>query len=496
MHRCLCISEVLQVIADSLDNGHGGTLLTMALTCRTFFDPAMNALWRTLTDRAYVYLILPERIRTVTSGKRVTIHASPSKVEWQRVQDYARRVRHLKIEIHIRPSNETFSHSICPLSVWRYCPEGHLFPNLRSFTANDGRDYAGDAGFVRPPLRSLIVRFSCISHVEPIMYALPSCSQTLEVLSLNLPESLDIEDEVFEEELSDAVSQLRVLKSLTIGVLFPPAITQLATLSTLHELQFTLETVGSAATTLPFPSLRHLTIKYSREKYMNLSMFLQRVAAPVLEQVVLNEKDRWQHIQTVRPTAASMSETIHAMEHLQSLRSLVYDTTWSLFSEPVRPEEVLSLSTLAPLLTMRNLNTLDIRALPFALVSADIQSIAHAWPHLRYLRLGDTASGYQPQDYLRIEDLLPFTEKCPQLRTLGLPLCIPRNSAQDAVPLDMEMYSLLSELHVLRVDAQFSREVVQMLAELFPEVIIFGGAPREVLERLNNLVFKEVWGLG
>ena len=71
MHRCLYISEVLQVIADSLDNRYHGALLAMALTCQAFFDPAMNALWRTLSNPTYVYMVLPEHIRTVTSGKCV-----------------------------------------------------------------------------------------------------------------------------------------------------------------------------------------------------------------------------------------------------------------------------------------------------------------------------------------------------------------------------------------------------------------------------------------
>ena len=57
MHRCLCIPEILATITAAIGNVgddnylcHGpsirSSLLAFALTCRTFYEPAMDALWK------------------------------------------------------------------------------------------------------------------------------------------------------------------------------------------------------------------------------------------------------------------------------------------------------------------------------------------------------------------------------------------------------------------------------------------------------------------
>lgn len=63
MHCYLRIDEVLQGIADIFELENPKTLLHMSLTCRAFFDPAMNALWRTLPDSEYLIRVLPEYTR-------------------------------------------------------------------------------------------------------------------------------------------------------------------------------------------------------------------------------------------------------------------------------------------------------------------------------------------------------------------------------------------------------------------------------------------------
>lgn len=68
MHLCLCINEILQLIADNINPENTKTLLHMALTCHAFVDPAMNALWRILPDPGHLIRILPEHKRR-TSDK-------------------------------------------------------------------------------------------------------------------------------------------------------------------------------------------------------------------------------------------------------------------------------------------------------------------------------------------------------------------------------------------------------------------------------------------
>ena len=63
MHRCLMIVEVVRAIADSIDPYETSTLLHMALSCKAFFDPVMDALWRTLQTPGHIIRTLPEHTR-------------------------------------------------------------------------------------------------------------------------------------------------------------------------------------------------------------------------------------------------------------------------------------------------------------------------------------------------------------------------------------------------------------------------------------------------
>lgn len=80
---------------------------------------------------------------------------------------------------------------------------------------------------------------------------------------------------------------------------------------------------------------------------------------------------------------------------------------------------------LSPLLSMNKLETLDLCYTPVALVPADIEPMARAWPQIKCLRLYDMSPEDEcPTKYLQVEDLLPFARFCPELRMLGLPIRI------------------------------------------------------------------------
>ncbi|GJE98874.1 hypothetical protein PsYK624_151110 [Phanerochaete sordida] len=53
MHRCLKVHEIIQLIAEALNTDRYATqqsVLNLGKTCRAFYDPAMNVLWRVLHD--------------------------------------------------------------------------------------------------------------------------------------------------------------------------------------------------------------------------------------------------------------------------------------------------------------------------------------------------------------------------------------------------------------------------------------------------------------
>ena len=67
MHPCLQIDEVLRRITNDmviLSPGDSSQFLKLALTCRTFYEPAMDVLWgKYVTDMRSLILCLPEDSR-------------------------------------------------------------------------------------------------------------------------------------------------------------------------------------------------------------------------------------------------------------------------------------------------------------------------------------------------------------------------------------------------------------------------------------------------
>ena len=62
MHRCLYIQEIVRNVASySADQD----VLPMALTCRTFHEPAMDFVWKELTGLGPLIRCLPEKLWTV-----------------------------------------------------------------------------------------------------------------------------------------------------------------------------------------------------------------------------------------------------------------------------------------------------------------------------------------------------------------------------------------------------------------------------------------------
>lgn len=70
MHRCLAIPELLIAI---VGHAHGGQLLNIALTCRMFTDPALDALWSNLGDIRRIIELLPCMFVSSNSVHRVCI---------------------------------------------------------------------------------------------------------------------------------------------------------------------------------------------------------------------------------------------------------------------------------------------------------------------------------------------------------------------------------------------------------------------------------------
>ena len=50
MHQCLTILELLDSIAEYLGRTNKKSLTAFAATCRVFYDPGMNAIWKDMNS--------------------------------------------------------------------------------------------------------------------------------------------------------------------------------------------------------------------------------------------------------------------------------------------------------------------------------------------------------------------------------------------------------------------------------------------------------------
>lgn len=73
MHSCLMIDEALVNIVKDVE---GSTLLNIALTCRTFYEPAMDQVWYELGGFKPLIRCLPKNITYVNTSCPYRNHLS------------------------------------------------------------------------------------------------------------------------------------------------------------------------------------------------------------------------------------------------------------------------------------------------------------------------------------------------------------------------------------------------------------------------------------
>ncbi|EIN11619.1 hypothetical protein PUNSTDRAFT_131778 [Punctularia strigosozonata HHB-11173 SS5] len=157
MHRALFIHEVVQRIFLGLDQP-SSDLVSCLLTCKTWSEIALDAIWATITDLDVVLRTIP-CYEPIADGSW-TFSRNPTEVEWTHFQDYSRRVRTLNLE-HRPPGG--FRGDVFQVLHARAAfisPNQFLFPRIQhlQFDINPGQLPARWAKiFLSPQLKSLII---------------------------------------------------------------------------------------------------------------------------------------------------------------------------------------------------------------------------------------------------------------------------------------------------------------------------------------------------
>ncbi|GJE95649.1 hypothetical protein PsYK624_118350 [Phanerochaete sordida] len=218
---------------------------------------------------------------------------------------------------------------------------------------------------------------------------------------------------------------------------------------------------------LPFPALQSLSISIDDDTEHLLLPFLARLGVPALDELTIRYDIRLSVTVDRRLPATQIHDVLLNVSRSTRMRSFTLQGFE--LAAPPEDEHVLDLSILAPLLSLHDLETLEMRGVPVLLSSDDAATVARSWPKLRYLRICDKVRFEEPlrRRLLQADDLLPFARHCPKLETLGLPLEIVATSVPAGAP-DLPPPSRIHKLCVAGVAERVSRDMLELFTRVFP----------------------------
>ncbi|KIP06819.1 hypothetical protein PHLGIDRAFT_446216 [Phlebiopsis gigantea 11061_1 CR5-6] len=189
MHRCLHILEILEGIFDNVGNtATRTTLFNIALTCRVFYEPAIDVLWRSLPDLMPLANLISMYHPNDDVDHPSNINLGENQVSnaWQRIRVYTRRVRELDLGpgVTTRKSRNlldtvmSFDHLDSP-----------LLPNLRKLVCFEPTMGKYLRPFLQRSLTAFYWRYDGTPYTAALLETLRKADPALKILHL-LPSSM------------------------------------------------------------------------------------------------------------------------------------------------------------------------------------------------------------------------------------------------------------------------------------------------------------------
>ncbi|KAM5537056.1 hypothetical protein V8D89_009202 [Ganoderma adspersum] len=481
------------------------TLASLARTSRLLHEPAVNAIWRTITNTSDILHTLPDDL-WIETGIPVPDPDDPGYVTFemqlsfkrQTVQSDFTRLKHYAHRIqHITHANTYLITSDVLEALAIHFPPGSLFPNIQSlsYTSTESEAYRLLPLLIGPKLRSLRLIGPAPSQIDaehpnadPLdcLRVLPHTCPLLSELTTRMDLKTNIPHV---NVISGAIPGFQDLASVLVpGIpLDFPAIMHLAKLRNLKTLNAYLSpeiteedykylTSTSTDNQVYFPSLRRINLK---NRFLALcTSLLKVVSSPVLEAVTFT---------TVRVfgflcTTEDVSELCAELSRYPTLTSIAVAVRSMLHGGP------LTRATFAPLLALSSLTVLDVDiGHPINVDDAFLAEMAHAWRRITRLELCVqnpfwSTDGYDPAATL--SGLVPFARLCPALEVLGVPVREDLSSLSHAAlerrpfhadgvgGLGGASESVVCELEVglSVVRARWVAPVAAFLSDVFPEL--------------------------
>ncbi|KAG0693303.1 hypothetical protein DFH29DRAFT_964674 [Suillus ampliporus] len=404
MHRALHIPEILHLISGHTD---GASLPALALTCRAFQGPALDALWRHLPSIEPFIRCLPKDLWGFNLQGELILLKPIDAEAWATFRKYASRVR------SIAQSEDPFpiiKHLRILMLSYPY-PSLSMFPNLRSQT-HHAIEFLRMA-FV-PSLVSLDLRITSISPA--FMSILSTVGTTCPNLTSFRPR---VEDPTMNYDISpfltQSICQLHHLCGLSVSGLGDRGMVHVAQLKSLKTLWLYIDPFllrGLPPQPLGLEHLDLLGLQGIRLDHMTAFLRSLRTVRTKRITVVFCSTLFAQQSNSVSHLCAMLQEkcdndTLEAI----TLCERFYNNFDNSTAQP---------SDFSPLSHLRNLTHFDVEAGCTISISDDeLRELVNSWPKLRIFRLScyhNCANTTLPT----FHGLINLLKLCPELVSLSL----------------------------------------------------------------------------
>ncbi|KAL0961093.1 hypothetical protein HGRIS_006075 [Hohenbuehelia grisea] len=492
MHRCLHIEEVIRNVAASLRTddmeSHRDTLPTlasMAVTCHSFKEVALDQLWYKLYESILpLVMLFPKdswEFRRLYNGEQEfhftrVLHAN----DWTRFTYYAKKIRNIE---HI---DETYSssRSISSISTSAFLalslhrPTPILLPNLIKLRWCDAR--VDSLPFIHLFLTRQLVTLRLMptgtmviwdDRAKQLIAALPiDCPKLRKLVVTNWP------CRQFSSALLPPVQAQRLSHNASLKDI------------TLRDQPISRETLIYLAA---LPQLESACFAYVDHHVLDLDTSLGQIqifpSLQTLDLIVLHISPLFELLHSLSPfkllTSISLSiergfspsniqKLFAAIGQLSSLQTLCVCISGKRLRSSFEdlsawgPLGRLTLSQITPVFSLRNLRILSIRTPSFILDDPLLDAVARNMPNLVSIDLGSNSEPLFQPTQVTLQGLLPLARHCLSLELLSVPIDTSITTSSPSNGADI-ISTLLTRLHVRDSSAAQPARIAEFLAKHF-----------------------------
>ncbi|KAG0708917.1 hypothetical protein DFH29DRAFT_348295 [Suillus ampliporus] len=349
--RCMIIFDlqwkIFQLVHDtSMDPSRNKTLLTLALTCKSFTGLALDLLWQDLCGLAPLIKCLPQSLWKDVKGK----------LEFQRIMTFDDWCIFRKYNHRVHSLNTSVD-GVIPINtgIWRTlsCPPFSLplLPNLMSLIWSEATSETFP--YIRLFITQKLTTLSIISEELTFGLSEQSILSSIPMLCPSVS-NFSVHSDMKSEDISTALQCWSHLSSVSTGKISEAAILHLSNLPSLQFLKFHLPSLPISTNMRKllqhpaFHALQELDIECDTLELLDAFLETLSIAPEVLSVTITFQAHTARHL----PALISRISNVCAHASLQQVQLTIVDVT-------VGNDGIIGAAVFRPLYANRNLRKFD-----------------------------------------------------------------------------------------------------------------------------------------